>query len=74
MHTCTLLRYVKAVEELEHMGHTQDMLVKLVQAKIQERVRSYAEQAIKVRRMFEYFDLDGGSKQRQYTPGANSYA
>lgn len=52
-------RYDEAIAQLERMGHSQDMLLKMVQAKIQERVSSAAEQVIKVRKMFEAFDIDG---------------
>jgi Ca2+-binding EF-hand superfamily protein len=52
-------RYEAAVTELLRRGQTQEMLLKIVQAKFSERVKSYAEQHIRVRKLFEAFDNHG---------------
>lgn len=51
-------RYESAVERLQARGQTQTILLRMVQAKFSERVKSYAEQLIGVRRLFESFDFN----------------
>lgn len=49
-------RYNTAVQHLLSRGQSQDRLLKIVQAKISERVSSYAQQHIRTRKLFEGFD------------------
>jgi hypothetical protein len=51
-------RYANAIDQLHERGQTQQMLIKLVQNKIAERVRSYAEQVILLRLLFEQVDIN----------------
>lgn len=53
-------RYDHAATRLfQDRGQTHEMLVRIVQAKLSERVASYAEQLIRVRKLFEAHDADG---------------
>ena len=58
-HMDTLERYETARQELFHRGQSQEMLMRLVQAKLSERVSSYAQQHIWLRNLFSNFDGDG---------------
>jgi len=49
-------RYNTAVQHILSRGQSQDRLLKIVQAKISERVSSYAQQHIRTRKLFEGFD------------------
>ena len=51
-------RYQDAVDALASRKQTRRGLLSIVQSKLSERVRSYAQQAIRVRKSFEYFDFD----------------
>ena len=51
-------RYHDAVMTLLSRGQTQQMLLKIVQAKISQRVKSYAEQKIATKLLFEAFDFN----------------
>ena len=59
----SLFRYHNAIRLIEGQGQSQRQLLKLVQAKIQERVNSHADQLIKLKLIFAAFDLDGASKR-----------
>lgn len=54
-------RYDLALRDMSSRGQevSVEHLQLIVRAKIQERCHTYADQAIKVRNMFNYFDLDG---------------
>ena len=52
-------RYSAAKQIILNRGQSEEMLVQLVQSKLAARVNSYAEQQIKVRKLFESFDLNG---------------
>ena len=52
-HMDLLERYTDATNQLLARGQTPEMLLKLVQAKISERVHSYSEQFITVKLRFE---------------------
>lgn len=52
-------RYTIAIETLLDRDQTQNMLLKIVQAKLSERVNSYAEQKQHIRLLFEGFDYNG---------------
>ena len=52
-------RYSKAKQTILDRGQSEDMLVQIVQSKLASRVNSYAEQIIKVKKLFESFDLNG---------------
>ena len=56
-----ITRYDLALADLSSRGQAVSLnyLQEIVRNKIGERCRSYGEQVIKVRKMFEYFDLDG---------------
>lgn len=58
-HMDILERYAIAVAALQARGQTQEMLLRLVQAKMSERVNSYALQLIRTRKLFEAFDING---------------
>jgi hypothetical protein len=51
-------RYTQAVEHLSERGQSQLMLLRLVQNKMAERVKSYADQKIAVRLLFEAHDVN----------------
>jgi hypothetical protein len=52
-------RYREAVAGLLERGRTQEALLRIVQAKMSERVNSYAVQLIRTRKLFEAFDING---------------
>ena len=52
-------RYSAAKQTILNRGQSEEMLVQLIQSKLAARVNSYAEQQIKVRKLFESFDLNG---------------
>ena len=52
-------RYSNAKKIVLNRGQSEDMLVQIIQSKLAARVNSYAEQAIKVKKLFESFDLNG---------------
>lgn len=52
-------RYSTAAQQLLERGQTQEMLLRIVQAKMSERVNSYALQLIRTRKLFEAFDANG---------------
>ena len=58
-HMDTLERYETARQELFKRGQSQQMLMRIVQAKLSERVTSYAQQHIWLRNLFSNFDDDG---------------
>ena len=51
-------QYEKNMRALHDCHFSQEMLLQLVQAKLQERVTSHSSQVIKVKRIFEQFDAD----------------
>jgi hypothetical protein len=52
-------RYLNAKKLILDRGQSEEMLVQIVQSKFAARVNSYAEQIIKVKKLFESFDLNG---------------
>ena len=52
------VKYMNAVRRVKMAGQSQRELLKLLQAKIQERVNSYADQLIKMKLIFDVFDVD----------------
>ncbi|KAJ1423734.1 hypothetical protein B484DRAFT_398545 [Ochromonadaceae sp. CCMP2298] len=58
-HMDILERYSSAVTGLLERGQTQEALLRIVQAKMSERVNSYACQLIRTRKLFEAFDING---------------
>lgn len=52
-------RYASAKQVILNRGQSEEMLVQIVQSKFAARVNSYAEQIIKVKKLFESFDLNG---------------
>ena len=52
----TVERYNLAVEHIQKRGQTQEMLLRIVQAKLSERVSSYSAQMVRTRRLFDTFD------------------
>jgi len=61
-HMDTLERYETARQELYRRGQTQQMLMRIVQAKLSERVSSYAQQQIWIRNLFGNFAKNGGTE------------
>lgn len=55
-HLDTIERYNIAVEQIERRGQTQEMLLRILQAKLSERVSSYSAQMVRTRRLFDTFD------------------
>lgn len=49
----TIERYQTSVIQLRERGQSQEMLLRIVQAKMSERVNSYAVQLIRTRKLFE---------------------
>lgn len=58
-HMDTVERYAEAVQHLLERGQSQEMLLRIVQAKMSERVNSYSAQLIRTRKLFEAYDLNG---------------
>lgn len=58
-HMDTLERYNAATQQLLERGQSQEMLLRIVQSKLSERVSSYAWQQIRTRKLFEAFDFNG---------------
>jgi len=54
----TIERYHTAVGQLLERGQSQEMLLRIVQAKMSERVNSYAVQLIRTRKLFEVSQVD----------------
>ena len=54
-----LERYSTSVLALLERGQTPETLLRIVQAKMSERVNSYALQLIRTRKLFEAFDING---------------
>jgi hypothetical protein len=54
-----LERYETAAQQLIDRGQNQDMLLRVVQAKMSERVNSYATQLIHTRNLFAAHDING---------------
>lgn len=57
-HMDILERYAEATSQLLKRGQSPEMLLKLVQAKISERVQNYANQLITVKLQFQSFGVD----------------
>lgn len=55
-------RYEAAIDTLLGRGQSQNMLMRIVQAKLSERVRSYAEQQIWLRNLFSSFHKGGSGE------------
>jgi len=55
-------RYQSAIKKSLLLGTSQEQLLKLVLGKIYEKAKCTSDLTIRLRKMFEYFDLDG-SKQ-----------
>lgn len=58
-HVDTVERYNTAVEQLLERGQTQEMLLRIVQSKLSERIHSYASQVLRWRQIFDSFDSNG---------------
>ncbi len=58
-HLDMLERYQSAVEQIQKRGQSQEMLLRMVQAKMSERVAKYADQLVRTRRLFDTFDYNG---------------
>lgn len=58
-HVDLVERYNTAVEQLLERGQTQEMLLRILQTKMSERIHSYASQVIRARKVFEAFDVNG---------------
>lgn len=52
-------RYAKAVYQLSKRNQTQEQLCRILQAKMGERITKFADQVIRARKMFHYFDMNG---------------
>ena len=58
-HLDVMERYTFSVEQLQLRGQSQQGLLQIVQAKLSQRVSTFAKQAIMTRKLFEEFDLNG---------------
>lgn len=58
-HVDTVERYNSSVEQLLERGQTQEMLLRIVQSKLSERIHSYASQVLRWRQIFDSFDSNG---------------
>jgi hypothetical protein len=58
-HLDVMERYTFAVEQLQARGQSQESLLQIVQAKLSQRVSTFAMQAIMARKLFEEFDMNG---------------
>lgn len=58
-HMDIMERYATAVQHLLKRGQSQEMLLRIVQAKMSERVNSFSQQLIHTRRLFESHDMNG---------------
>lgn len=54
----TVERYNAAVQRVLCIGQSQEKLLKIVQAKMSERVSNYSHQFIKIRKLFEGLDVN----------------
>jgi hypothetical protein len=54
-------RYADAISRVEKSGQTQRGLLCIIQSKLSERVTSYADQVIRTRNIFDYFDFDSSN-------------
>lgn len=52
-------RYAKAVRQLEKRNQSQQQLCRILQTKMAERIQLHADQILRGRKMFHYFDMDG---------------
>jgi hypothetical protein len=57
-HMDTIERYHTAVEHLIQRGQSQEMLLRIVQAKMAQRANSFAAQVIRTKKLFESFDFN----------------
>mmetsp|Transcript_23824 Transcript_23824/g.34938 ORF Transcript_23824/g.34938 Transcript_23824/m.34938 type:complete len:309 (-) Transcript_23824:213-1139(-) len=51
-------RYAEAVAQLHARGQKQEGLLRVIQSKLSERVTSYAQQIIRLQKIFDYFDFN----------------
>lgn len=51
-------RYAEAIAYIATKSTTQECLINLIKSKMSDRVNSYAQQQIRTRKIFEYFDFD----------------
>lgn len=61
-----LSRYKAAIEHVHSRNLTQEALLHLVQSKLSERVNSYAQQHVRLRKIFDYFDFNDDSILDEY--------
>eukprot|EP00602_Paraphysomonas_sp_CaronLab_P005982 CAMPEP_0185035564 /NCGR_PEP_ID=MMETSP1103-20130426/27172_1 /TAXON_ID=36769 /ORGANISM="Paraphysomonas bandaiensis, Strain Caron Lab Isolate" /LENGTH=283 /DNA_ID=CAMNT_0027572703 /DNA_START=30 /DNA_END=881 /DNA_ORIENTATION=+ len=71
-------RYNNAIQQLWKRGQTQQMLLRMVQSKLSERINSYADQHVRARKLYDYFDLDNSQtldehEFRQFLELSNCY-
>ena len=59
-------RYYHAIQKLFQRGQTSQMLLRMIQCKLSENVKTFAEQYCRSRKIFEYFDLDGSGTLDEY--------
>lgn len=52
-------QYIDAMELLWRRGQTPQMLLRMLQGKVSERVNCFADQLVRVRKLFESFAMDG---------------
>eukprot|EP01038_Epipyxis_sp_PR26KG_P004970 gene4970-6953_t len=60
LHMDIMERYADAIESITSRGQSQELLLKIVQAKVSERVQSYADQLIYTRKLFESYRFENG--------------
>lgn len=67
-HMDIIERYSDAVKAIMERGQSQALLLRIVQAKMSERVQSYSDQVIRTRKMFEGFDFnyDGSIDENEF--------
>jgi len=67
-HVDLIERYNNSIEQLLQRGQTQQMLLRIVQSKMSEKVHSYSSQVVRTRKIFEALDLntDGGLDENKF--------
>jgi hypothetical protein len=58
-------RYERATNQIIRRGQTLQMLIRMLQAKLAERIEKHADQIIRARKLFYYFDMDGDGNMNE---------
>jgi Ca2+-binding EF-hand superfamily protein len=59
-------RYSNAINKLFQRGQTSQMLLRMIQCKLSENIKTFAELYCRSKKIFEYFDLDQSGTLDEY--------